>query len=245
MWPITPARRIKVKITKRKLIKIIKEATSRFAPTAQQEAEKINREVGPGLFGMTLVTDQDFWEKQGIITGEDLALSLLSQSYSDYHKEVHGVRPRGKSFSSVEEVELAMSSLDNVVADMLEKQSLDVQQRAAVEKEREELEALMPNDLDFEDFPMSSGMGRRTESRDLSLGSRSLRKIIREALKIDVQKGDVILTGRFKDKRTVVKDIGKDEYGHPTINGKSILRFKIEKLLPKKDWSKKSKGKKK
>ena len=103
-----------------------------------------------------------------------------------------------------------MSSLDKAVADMLEKQSLDVHQRAAVEKEREELEALMPNDLDFEDFPMSSGMGRRTESRDLSLGSRSLRKIIREALKIDVQKGDVILTGRFKNKRTVVKDIGKD-----------------------------------
>ena len=34
--------------------------------------------------------------------------------------------------------------------------------------------------------------------------------------------------------------MGKDEYGHPTINGKSILKFKIEKLLPKNKQSKKT-----
>ena len=72
----------------------------------------------------------------------------------------------------------------------------------------------------------------------------SLRKYIREILKesitLDVEVGDVILTGRFKNKRQVVKSIGKDEYGHPTVNGRSILKFKIEKQLPKKKWSAKS-----
>ena len=61
---------------------------------------------------------------------------------------------------------------------------------------------------------------------------------------LDIRPGDVILTGKFRNKRTVVKEVGKDQYGHPTINGKSILRFKIEKLLPENEWSKKSKDKK-
>jgi len=75
----------------------------------------------------------------------------------------------------------------------------------------------------------------------MKITKRQLRKIIREAISLDLKKGDVILTGKFKNKRTVVKEIGEDENGHPTVNGKSILRFKIEKLLPKDKWSKKSK----
>ncbi len=78
----------------------------------------------------------------------------------------------------------------------------------------------------------------------MKLTSKQLKKIIREAITMALEPGDVILTGKFKNKRTVVKDIGEDEYGHPTVNGKSILKFKIEKLLPKDKWSKKSKEKK-
>jgi hypothetical protein len=78
----------------------------------------------------------------------------------------------------------------------------------------------------------------------MKMTSKQLRKVIREAITLDLKPGDVILTGKFKNKRTVVKEIGKDENGHPTVNGKSILRFKIEKLLPKDEWSKKSKEEK-
>ena len=69
---------------------------------------------------------------------------------------------------------------------------------------------------------------------------RQLRKIIAEALDLDIEVGDVILTGRFKNKRTVVKDIGVDENGQPTVNGMKALNFRIEKLMPKTKWSKKS-----
>ncbi len=69
---------------------------------------------------------------------------------------------------------------------------------------------------------------------------RQLRKIIAEALDLDIEVGDVILTGRFKNKRTVVKEIGTDENGQPTINGMKALNFRIEKLMPKSKWSKKS-----
>jgi hypothetical protein len=51
-------------------------------------------------------------------------------------------------------------------------------------------------------------------------------------MKLDIKKGDVLLGGRFKNKRIIVKDIGVDKNGQPTINGKSVLNFRIEKLLP-------------
>lgn len=66
----------------------------------------------------------------------------------------------------------------------------------------------------------------------MKITEQQLRDIIREALTIDLEVGDVILTGRFKNKRTVVRELGVDEYGHPTVNGRSILKFKIEKYLP-------------
>ena len=51
----------------------------------------------------------------------------------------------------------------------------------------------------------------------------------------------MILTGKFKNKRTVVKDFGTDDLGQPTINGMKALKFRIEKLMPKDRWSAKSK----
>ena len=68
-----------------------------------------------------------------------------------------------------------------------------------------------------------------------------LRLIIREVLELDLEEGDVILTGRFKNKCTVVKKIGTDDLGQPTVNGMKALSFRIEKLMPKDQWSKKSK----
>ena len=38
----------------------------------------------------------------------------------------------------------------------------------------------------------------------------------------------------------IVKDIGVDENGQPTINGKPALNFRIEKLLPQEKKSKKT-----
>jgi len=69
---------------------------------------------------------------------------------------------------------------------------------------------------------------------------KQLRRIIAEAMELDLEVGDVILTGRFKNKRTVVKKIGKDDLGQPTVNGMKLLSFRIEKLMPKEKWSKKS-----
>lgn len=57
-------------------------------------------------------------------------------------------------------------------------------------------------------------------------------------MNLDLKVGDVVLGGKFKNKRIVVKTIGKDDLGQPTINGRSMLNFRIEKNLPKDKQSK-------
>jgi hypothetical protein len=61
-----------------------------------------------------------------------------------------------------------------------------------------------------------------------------------ENIDVDVEVGDVILGGKYKNKRMTVKEIGKDELGQPTVNGKPILKFRIEKHLPDNKKSKKT-----
>jgi hypothetical protein len=52
-------------------------------------------------------------------------------------------------------------------------------------------------------------------------------------IKVDINIGDIVLGGKFKNRKIEVKEIGKDEWGHPTINGKSLLKVRIEKLMKK------------
>jgi hypothetical protein len=48
-------------------------------------------------------------------------------------------------------------------------------------------------------------------------------------IKIDINIGDEILTGRFKNKKITVKTITYDEYGMPIINGRPVCNFRIKK----------------
>ena len=53
--------------------------------------------------------------------------------------------------------------------------------------------------------------------------------LLKEKITIDVEVGDTILTGRFKNKKTLVKTIGFDEHGMPIINGKKVVTFRLIK----------------
>ena len=61
-----------------------------------------------------------------------------------------------------------------------------------------------------------------------------LKDILTEKFEIDVEVGDTILRGKFKNKPVIVKDFGVDDKGQPTINGKKMLSFRIKKLMPQK-----------
>lgn len=56
---------------------------------------------------------------------------------------------------------------------------------------------------------------------------------------LDILPGDIILTGKFRNKPAIVKSFGKDENGQPIIitdTGKKVkfLSIRIQKLMPKK-----------
>ncbi len=51
----------------------------------------------------------------------------------------------------------------------------------------------------------------------------------KEVIKLDVEVGDTILVGRFKNKKMVVKNIGVDKHGMPTINGRKVTTFRYIK----------------
>ncbi len=51
-----------------------------------------------------------------------------------------------------------------------------------------------------------------------------------EAISIPIEVGDTLLGGKYKNKKVLVKSIGKNEKGEVTINGKTLMRFR---LIPK------------
>lgn len=54
-------------------------------------------------------------------------------------------------------------------------------------------------------------------------------KTFLEKITIDIKIGDTILGGRFKNKKILVKKIGKNAKGDITINDKPLLKFRIIK----------------
>jgi len=70
---------------------------------------------------------------------------------------------------------------------------------------------------------------KKQSTRDLSNEKKPQGNVVSEDIKLPVNVGDTILTGRFKNKKTVVKTIGKDEHGMPTINGRKVVNFRILK----------------
>jgi len=54
---------------------------------------------------------------------------------------------------------------------------------------------------------------------------------LEEDINIPVNVGDTILVGKFKNKKMVIKDIGKDKHGMPTINGRKATTFRIHKTV--------------
>ena len=77
--------------------------------------------------------------------------------------------------------------------------------------------------IGLDDFP---NFDYEEEDLGIDIGGSNF---VEEDIKLPVNVGDTILTGRFKNKKTVVKTIGKDEHGMPTINGRKVVNFRILK----------------
>lgn len=47
-----------------------------------------------------------------------------------------------------------------------------------------------------------------------------------DGIYVPLKIGEIIYTGKFRNKKTTVKTIGVDEYGMPTVNGKRVVNFR-------------------
>lgn len=66
--------------------------------------------------------------------------------------------------------------------------------------------------------------------KNVTIRGIKVEEVITEDITLDIDKGDTILTGRFKNHKVEVKDIGEDEHGMPTVNGKQITKVRIPKI---------------
>ena len=60
----------------------------------------------------------------------------------------------------------------------------------------------------------------------------ALKIALGEAITVPIEIGDTVLGGKFKNRRIVVKDIGKNEKGDILINGKPLMKYR---LIPQED----------
>jgi hypothetical protein len=63
----------------------------------------------------------------------------------------------------------------------------------------------------------------------LSLFYKKKIRDIGEKIEIPIEIGDTVLGGRFKNKRMIIKKIGKNKKGDITINDKPLLKFRLVK----------------
>ena len=86
-------------------------------------------------------------------------------------------------------------------------------------------------------YELVKGLGINKDEKEKSLDSQKGDKqsqeeyeaSLNENIVLPIKVGDTIMTGRFKNKKTIVKSIGKDEHGMPTINGRKVVNFRMVK----------------
>jgi hypothetical protein len=71
----------------------------------------------------------------------------------------------------------------------------------------------------------------KTGVSDKDISENIKLKDLIEDITIPVKVGDTILVGKFKNKKMVIKDIGTDKHGMPTINGRKATTFRIHKRV--------------
>lgn len=89
--------------------------------------------------------------------------------------------------------------------------------------------AVVDRGLDNDDFLATNGSIGDEKELGKEFNKKTIDKRLKEAITLPVEIGDTLLMGKFKNKKVVVKSIGKDEHGMPTINGKKVVTFRLVK----------------
>jgi len=68
---------------------------------------------------------------------------------------------------------------------------------------------------------------------------KTFKQYLTDTANPDIKKGDIILTGRWKNRQAVVKGFSKDKNNQPTVKTNkgliNLYKFRIKKLMKDKD----------
>ena len=81
--------------------------------------------------------------------------------------------------------------------------------------------------------PVKGEQQQASADHDFLSNAMSLMGDKQAAITLDIEEGDTLLFGRYKNSPHVVEEIGTDDKGQPTINGMKLLACRIEKKMPK------------
>lgn len=131
---------------------------------------------------------------------------------------------------------LMRSTLDNInLSEQIARRTGDddvrLAARIAARKDKETMDKLQAvlKRIDVDKFPVEPAK----EYVDGSIQKKA-------NIDLPIKLGDIILGGKYKNRREVVETIDWDELGQPVVNGKKLLTVRIEKKLPKRKWSAKT-----
>ncbi len=85
---------------------------------------------------------------------------------------------------------------------------------------------------DTDDYRVMGDEGDIMKSYGLEsnyLGIFYKKEIIEESIKVPIEIGDTVLGGKFKNRKIIIKKIGKNKKGDITINDKPLLKYRIVK----------------
>jgi len=198
-----------------------------------------------------------------------IALSLDEKSESEKADYVKGYEPVGEAMSIAARKKLARKSksklkkgLKKRIKKMKKKRSNSDLQKAAIRQAKTILMKKMmkkaPADLSMQQKMKFSeklakkpgkiqkiakkifGKLKQAETERVKrMKSKNTQK--NENITVPIKVGDTVLGGKFKNKRIVVKSIGKNEKGDITINNKPLLKFRLIPKTEAKKWSNKYK----
>ena len=196
---------------------IINEAT--FGSTTGADVDD-----GPNFF----VPNHKLYKKLSVDRAAKLGWSVINmlsdESFEDYYE--HPQYPKGPQTSvsyfpaGVIGAKTATNQVDIYSSNAYSKWFKHVTRTAALVG----YEVVKGLDTDKDDKSQSSDDARGAKELE-----QEFEASLNESIVLPIKVGDVIMTGRFKNKKTVVKTIGKDEHGMPTINGRKVVTFRMVK----------------
>lgn len=139
---------------------------------------------------------------------------LTGPEYAEQKSSLGGYNPESKNIYVVTDKRLTADILRTLAHEM-------------VHRKQDELN-LIKNDIeDGKDGSPIENQAHAVAGILMREYGRINKQIYTEDINIDVDKGDTVLMGKFKNKKVVVKDFGKDDHGMPTINGKVATTFRM------------------